>query len=770
MKERQVIWRTCSVNCGSRCALRFCVDDGELVRVETDNLPEDNGSLQMRGCLKGRAMRYWLSSSDRLDYPLKRVGPRGSGQLERIEWDEALDIVAERIRAVIDTWGNDAVLLPYATGIRSGSGSPFERLMNCLGGHLGIYGDYSCMQLQVGHSALYGDDGYYTGSSLSEVANASLVVIFGGNPSHTRMGGASGAHRFRLAREQARREGRHQKVISVNPCHTDIVSGANDEWIPVRPGTDAALVAGVMYVLIAENLIDEGMVHRYCIGYDAETLPPGAAGNGSYKDYILGKGLDSIPKTPKWAASITGCPSKRIVALAYEIASSERVFITQGWGPQRTEYGEQSARAICLLAVLTGNFGLPGTNSGTRERLYCPAVPENPVGHNDVGISIPAFSWSQAVSKYETMTARDWGVRGAERLRVPVKLIINHAGNALTNQHADINKTHDILADETLCEFIVAIDVMATDSVRYADIVLPDIAQAEQSALTASGNSDGTQALMWGEECGLLVGERMNAWDIARSLAVRLGVEDAFCAQGATSAEVDRWRLERGNSIHEIMDASGLPNGGFERTPLEDQLVALAAFRNDPIGNPLPTPSGKIEVFSSVAFEYAKSCERDDVFAIPQYVPGSEGYEAGSACPYHLQLISNHDRQSAHSSFSNVSQINAIMPRRLQVNPVDARKIDLDSEELVAVYNDRGTIVCRARITPRVMPGVVVLPQGAWHDADMAGDRIDWGGCANTLTSDVPTAWAKGNPHNSCLVELRQLSDSEKKEAMKRGL
>ena len=90
MKERQVIWRTCSVNCGSRCALRFCVDDGELVRVETDNLSEDNGSLQMRACLKGRAMRYWLSSSDRLDHPLKRVGPRGSGQFERIEWMKRL--------------------------------------------------------------------------------------------------------------------------------------------------------------------------------------------------------------------------------------------------------------------------------------------------------------------------------------------------------------------------------------------------------------------------------------------------------------------------------------------------------------------------------------------------------------------------------------------------------------------------------------------------------------------------------------------------------
>lgn len=770
MTERQEVWRTCAVNCGSRCALRFNVDGGRLVRIETDNLPEGDGTLQMRACLKGRAMRYWLASPDRLDYPLKRIGTRGSGLFEPIGWDEALDIVADRLRTTIETWGNDAILLPYATGIRSGSGSPFERLMNCLGGHLGIYGDYSCMQLQVGHAAMFGDDGYYTGSSLSEVANARLLVVFGENPSHTRMGGASGAHRLRLARERAAEDGRPLKVISINPCHTDIVSGANDEWIPIRPGTDAALVAGIAHVLIAEGLIDEEMVRRYCIGYDTETLPSGAPANGSYKDYVLGNGPDATAKTPRWAAAITGCPARRIVDLAREVASTGPVFITQGWGPQRTEYGEQSARAICLLAILTGNFGLPGTNSGTRERLYLPQVPEGPVGENGVEARIPAFSWSRAVAEHKTMTARNMRVQGADRLRVPVKLIINHAGNALTNQHADINKTHDILSDESLCEFIVAIDVMATDSVRYADIVLPDIAQAEHGALVASGNSDGIRALIQGGDCGLPTAERRDAWDIARSLAERLGVEEAFCADGATSEEVDRWRLGQGTSAGDAVDDLSLSDGGFVRRPVMGSPVALAAFRDDPLANPLPTPSGKVEIYSTAAAEYAKSSGRGDVYPIPLYASGAEGFEASREGPYPYQLISYHGRQSAHSSFSNVPEIDSILPRRLLLNPVDAQRIGAEPEGLVVVYNDRGTIICRARVTPRIMPGVVALPQGAWHDADMAGDRIDWGGCANTLTSDVPTAWAKGNPHNSCLVGLRLLSDPEREEAMRRGL
>ena len=143
------VWQTCAVNCGSRCALRLRAREGEILWTETDCSDEEPGNLQMRACLRGRALRYWLGSPDRLNEPLRRVGPRGSGQFEPISWDEALDEIAERIRDTVAQWGNEAVLLPYATAIWSGSGSPFERLMNCYGGHLGIYGDYSCMQLQT---------------------------------------------------------------------------------------------------------------------------------------------------------------------------------------------------------------------------------------------------------------------------------------------------------------------------------------------------------------------------------------------------------------------------------------------------------------------------------------------------------------------------------------------------------------------------------------------------------------------------------------------
>lgn len=755
--------QTCSVNCGSRCVLSLQVADGRIQWAEGDGAVEEGD--QMRPCLRGRALRYWLDSPERLNAPLRRVGPRGLGRFEPISWDEALDEVAERIRGVVARWGNEAVLVPYATARWTASGSPFERLMNCYGGHLGIYGDYSCAQLQAAHEALYGDDGYYSGSTLDEVANADLLVVFGANPSLTRMGGASGAWRLEQMREARAALGLPLKVVSVDPCHTDLMSRAVDEWLPVRPGTDAAFVAGVAHVLITEGLVDEAFVHACCIGYDAETMPAGVPESEGYRAYVMGDGPDGVEKTPAWAARITGCPSARIVSFARELAGARRAFVTQGWGPQRTEHGEQSARAVCLLAMLTGNLGLPGTNSGTRERLRRPAIPDESVGDNPVGVSIPAFTWSRAVEQGEALTAESAGVRGAERLRAPVKLIINHGGNALTNQHADINRTHRILADEGLCEFILGVDVAMTDSARYADILLPDLAQSEQAALVASGNSDGVCAVIDCESWDHPAFERRGAWDVARELARRLGVEEAFCAEGSTACEVDERRWEQGELAGEAGAHEELGARGVLRRADACSQVAFADFRADPARNPLPTPSGLIEIYSTrvaaLARERAQAGISAPLSPIPAYLPAREGAEA--ACERGmLQLVSYHGRQSANSSFANVREIEEAVPRRLSINPIDAQRYGVASEDQVVLENERGGLVCRVRVTPRVMPGVVSLPQGAWHDADMAGDKLDWGGCANTLTSDIPTAWSCGNAHNSCLVRLRLLRDDER--------
>ena len=755
-----VVWQSCSVNCGAHCILRLHVVDGRLDWVESDTTPDSDSTPQARACLRGRAMRYWLDSPDRLNYPMKRVGRRGEGKFERIGWDEAIDICASQMERIVSAYGNESVFIPYATGLWPISGSPFERLMNCFGGFLGAYGDYSCAQLQAGCLYTYGDDGYFSGSTLGETRNSDLVVFFGNSPADTRMGGASAHWEFTRAREEA-----GFRLITIDPRHSETAANRADEWIAIRPGTDAALVAGMAHVLITEGLVDQEFLDTYCVGYDRTTLPASAPENGSYKDYILGTGPDKTPKTPVWASAITGVPIQRIADLAREMAAAKHLYVAQGWGPQRHDNGEATARAICMLPILTGNVGLPGTNSGVRER-FLPFVVDDPViGENPVKASIPVFMWSHAVERGTELTALNAGVRGADRLNVPVKMIIDHGGNCLTNQHADINRTHDILSDEEKCEFIVVCDIQMTDSARYADLLLPDVARVEQDNLVSSGSADITRSLVQGRAWGAQLYERKSAQEVCELLAQRLGVRDAF--DQASVAASDDARLAGappppcdGSPPDPAAVAEQLDEHGVWKGPYLGETIAYRAFREDPLGHPLPTPSGKIEIYSERLAELAGTYEYASDQAIdplPIYMPEAEGWESPSRARFPFQLVGYHARQRTHSSFANLEDLEFVSPHEIMVNPLDAQELDLHARERVLVENDRGSLVACVRITPRIMPGVLALPQGAWHRADMFGDRIDHGGCINTLTSDRPTALARGNAQHTILVRVRKL-------------
>ncbi|VEB83109.1 anaerobic dimethyl sulfoxide reductase chain A [Citrobacter koseri] len=148
--EDKVVWGACSVNCGSRCALRLHVKDDEVWWVETDNTGEDvYGNHQVRACLRGRSIRRRINHPDRLNYPMKRTGKRGEGKFERISWEEALDTISNSLKNTVDKYGNEAVYINYTSGIVGGNitrSSPYAslvaRLMNCYGGFLSHYGTY----------------------------------------------------------------------------------------------------------------------------------------------------------------------------------------------------------------------------------------------------------------------------------------------------------------------------------------------------------------------------------------------------------------------------------------------------------------------------------------------------------------------------------------------------------------------------------------------------------------------------------------------------
>ncbi|MCG8687084.1 MAG: molybdopterin-dependent oxidoreductase, partial [Desulfobacterales bacterium] len=533
--DKKIVWSSCNVNCGSRCPLRVHVENGRVVRVDPDNTGGDRGfgTHEIRACLRGRGLRKWIYSPERLRHPLKRAGRRGEGKFVRISWDEALDRIAGNLRRVIDTYGNEAVFRIYGTGNLGGVVSgreQIDRLMNLLGGQLGYYNSYSTAQITHAVTYTYGRSD--CGNYLTDTVNSRLLVFFGNNPAETRMSGG-GSVRDLVKSRQAN----PVRTIVIDPRFTDTAAGFADEWIPIRPGTDAALVNALAHVMIREGMVDQGFLDRYCVGFDPGTMPGDIPPGNSYKEYILGLGRDRTPKTPGWAAPITGIPEERIITLAREIGSAKPAYIAQGWGPQRHANGEQTARAICMLAVLTGNVGIPGGNSGDREGAFGIPFPRVPTGQNPVKISIPCFLWTKAVRDHRNFTDLADGLVGAKQLKAPVKFLWNFAGNTLVNQHSDISRTHGILSDTGLCEMIVLIDNVMTASAAYADIVLPATSSFEESDLCYQGYAVEMGSLILRQQAIAPLGECRTLYDICAGIAGRMGVEAAF-TRGRTH---DQW-------------------------------------------------------------------------------------------------------------------------------------------------------------------------------------------------------------------------------------
>lgn len=463
-----------------------------MIRIETDNTVKDGCRVrQLRACLKGRDMRERLYSPDRLKYPMKRVGERGEGRFERISWDEALKTVADKLRETVEKYGNESLYWQYCSGQQSlvNSRRAWWRLLNLCGGYLKYYGSYSTAQISAAFPMTYGAS---PSSDISEIANAKLYVTFGHNPAVTRGSGHGKSWQMTCTREAE--GGRKPKMIVIDPIYSDTAVAHADEWIPIRPGTDAALVEAIAHELIVHDRVDHAFLAQYCVGYDEGTLPASAPKGSDYKSHILGRGPDGIEKTPEWASRITGVPVETIVRLAEEIGTTKPVFFSQGWGPQRQANGEQTSRAIAMLPILTGNVGLPGTSTGQQEgNTAVPAV-YLPVGTNPVKATIPCFLWTDAIVRGREMDDVHDGLRGVKTLGHDIKMIVNSGGNTLINQHSDSNRTDEILRDTSKCEFIVVCDNMMTPSARYADILLPDTLGPEADDVTASGGSNGDSA------------------------------------------------------------------------------------------------------------------------------------------------------------------------------------------------------------------------------------------------------------------------------------
>lgn len=766
-QAENTVWSACTVNCGSRCPLKLQVKDGQIFRV----LPEDTGdnelgSQQIRACVRGRSIRKRIYNPDRLKKPLKRKPgtKRGDGEWEEISWEQALDEIADKMKELLDKYGNESIYLNYGTGTLGATISrswppaetAFARLMNLIGGYLNHYSDYSTAQITSAYPYHYGE--WVASNSLDDVANSKLQVMFGNNPLETRMSGGGELFVTQKVREEA-----GTKTIVIDPRYSETAMGLADEWIPLRPGTDAALVAGIAYVLIEENLHDQAFLDKYCLGFDEKHMPKGAPKNASYRSYLEGKGPDGTAKTPEWAADICGVPASTIRRLAREMGTAKPCAVTQGWGPQRHANGENQARAVFTLAAMLGHIGVPGGGTGAREASYgLPMVyPFNTNTTNPIETSISVFSWTDAVDHGPEMTATNGGVRGKDKLDVPIKMIWQYAGNALTNQHADINRTIDLLRDESKAELIVVSDIQMTVSARYADYLLPDLSTAEQEDIIQEGSSGNLGYTIVASKAIEPLYDCKSIYWVCSELADRFGVKDKF-TEGRTQEEWCKYTIdETRKEFPELPKYEELREMGIWKKHGES-VIPLKEFREDPEANPLPTPSGKIEIYSQRLADMAKTWtfpdeqKGDKLTALPEHVDTWEGaLEARENKEYPLQCISHHFKGRTHSSYGNVAWLrDDAHPQIAWINALDAKQRGIKNDDMVIVRNDRGRIRIKARVTSRIAPGVVSVPQGSWFTPD--ADGTDIGGSANTLTSWHPSPLAKGNAQHTALVQVEK--------------
>jgi len=733
-------------NCGGRCLLKVYVKDNKIIRIETDERPDIPEDPQLRACIRGRAYRKRQDHPDRLLYPMKRTGRRGEGRFERIEWEEALDMLAGEIKRVKSTYGNESILIPYGTGSYNqiNGRQTAVRLMNLVGGSLGYYNSYSWACISQATPYIYGTN--ITGNQRQDWLHSKYILMWGWNPAEMR-DGTNSEYFIKKARENGAR------VVCIDPRMTLSAVALADEWIPIRPGTDVAMMSAMAWVMIREKLIDRSFINTYCVGFDREHMPPGCENEESYEDYILGK-RDGTEKTPEWASALTGVPADTIVRIAREYATVKPAMLYQGYGMQRRAYGEQPVLAGCVLAAITGNFGIRGgwaSGMGLQAHDGGPFWNLFPTGRNPVIATIPVFLWTEAILRGKEMGAED-GVRGAEKLHANIKLIWAVASNILINQHSHVNRSARILRDPSLVEFIAVQDQFLTPSARFADLVLPVSTQFE-----TWGVEDGWK---YGDEAIIMPkildppGECKSDYEICTGVAEKLGVKDLY-TEGRSERDWIEWCIEQYRKTR----FPGMPalntllenNSGIYSKPVTEPAVAFKDFRNDPLGHPLNTPTGKIEIFSKRLFEMNNPVE---IPAVPKYIQEWESPFGPESRKFPLQAIGHHYMPRVHSTHANNEWTSEAFPQRVFINPLDAEARGIRNGDRVKVYNERGALVLPCRITLRIMPGVVDIPQGAWWDPDENG--LDHGGCINVLTSERWTPLAFGNAQHTIMVEIEK--------------
>ena len=768
--ELTTVVTSCAHNCGSRHMLVAHKKGDVIVRLSSDDGTYQGDAFgtdteekpQLRGCLRGRSYRLRLYSPERLLYPMKRVGERGEGKFKRISWDQALSEIAEKMVYLKNTYGPTAILDQSYAGASYGVLHKSDQIEGLLARFLGMFGcrtnSWSVPSYQATTFASRTNYGtIQDGNEDDAFAHSKLIVMWGWNPAYTFHGGNT-FYYMRMAKQ------RGCKFVIIDPQYTDSASAYDAWWIPIKPNTDAAMMAGMAYHIFDKNLHDQEFIDKFVQGMDPGTMPEWAKGKESFKEYLAGRD-DGIAKTPEWAAKICGVSADDIRKLAEMYATTKPAALKASWAPGRNAYGEQYARMANALQAMTGNIGkLGGCAEGVGKGFHVEGTAHPYDQYANVWFaSIKSDRWAHCVLNYPNVKREEvglWPRNDNTDGQIPnIKAIFWH-GSDWFNQLTNINK--EIEAIKKL-EMVVCMDSTITPSGIWADYLLPIATHFERHDV----------ALPWYKGHYYIhrpkviepLGESKSDFQVFTELAYRLGFgpgynpkanRDYFNNPDAVDeAYLSEWWTSR-VMHHQGVELSWdeFKKRGVYKFILKEPHVAF----KDQIekGKPFQTPSGKIEIFSTTLAQvkdWTKTQYGYEIPALPKWIEPWESLNHPLAKKYPFHLISPHPRWRTHSIFNNIPWLRETFSQETTMNASDAARLGLKTGDIVEVWNGRGKVVTPLYVTERCMPGVAVLHEGAWMDLDENG--VDRSGNPDFLTKDDPSP-AGAFAYNTVLANIKK--------------
>ncbi|GAA2253825.1 biotin sulfoxide reductase [Streptomyces ruber] len=655
---------------------------------------------------------------------------RGADQFVPVTWEEVVPLLARELDRVRTEHGNSAI---FGGSYGWGSAGRFHhaqsqihRFLNCLGGYTRSVNTYSLGASRNLLRHVLGDEAVLTEPTTLPVLaeHTGLFVCFGGMPAKNMQVNAGGVSRHDSAAQLRAARARGARFVLVSPLRDDLAEDLDAEWLAPVPGTDTALMLALAHVLITEDLCDEDFLARCVTGHEV------------FRDYVLGR-RDGVAKTPKWAAAVCGIPAARIASLAREMAA-HRTMVSVAWSLQRARRGEQPLWAGIALAALLGQIGLPGggfghgygATAGTGAGLLPYKLPTLPQGTNPVPDFIPVAR----IAELLLHPGQEYEYDGRRLTHPDIRLVYWAGGNPF-HHHQDLGRLRRAF---TRPDTVVVHEPYWTATARHADVVLPVTTTLEREDIGAARQDPVLLAM---HRIAEPVGESRDDYDVFAALAAELGVEHTF-TEGRTARQwlehlYTGWRAglpgehRPGQDFAAFWQAGRIPLHG-----LRTHHVLYEGFRADPDGHPLPTPSGRVELFSSVVDGYGY----DDCPGHPAWLPPEDDEERAA---YPLHLIANNPATRLHSQLDQgpVSAASKSAGREpVRVHPADAAAHGVGEGDVVRLRSAVGSCLAAVVLSDAVRPGVVQLSTGAWFDPSAPETATCVHGNPNALTHDTGTS------------------------------